>query len=363
MEFIDLKTQQLPLRKDIEERLKKVLNHGKYIMGPEVKELETRLATYVGTPHCIGVSSGTDALLLALLALDIQPGDEVITPPFSFVAAAEMISLINAVPVFVDIKEDSYNLDPNKLTKKITKKTKAILSVDLYGQCADYETINKAAAEHNIPVIEDAAQSFGATQNGKKSGGLTHIGSTSFFPSKPLGCYGDGGACFTGDQELANKMEKIRVHGQEGRYNHTWVGINGRLDTLQAAVLLSKLDIFDDEVKKRSEIGAIYSRELKDYVIVPQITPGNTHIYAQYSIQVPDRSSFIQNLKKMNIPTAVHYPSPLHLQRAFAYLGNKKGDYPVSERVAEKIVSLPMHPYLSAEDQNAVINAVKKALS
>jgi len=269
MDFIDLKTQQQRIKTSIDANMATVLAHGRYIMGPEVGELEERLADYVGVDHAIGVASGTDALLIAMMALGVGHGDEVITTPFSFIATAETIVLLGAKPVFVDIDPKTYNIDPNLIEDAITKRTKAIMPVSLYGQCADYDAINAIAVNHDIPVIEDGCQSFGATYKGKRSCALTTIGGTSFFPSKPLGCYGDGGACFTNDDELAKAMREIRVHGQDRRYHHSHIGINGRLDTLQAAILLAKMEIFEDEVLARERIGARYSKLLGDSVVTP----------------------------------------------------------------------------------------------
>ena len=363
MEFIDLKTQYERIRPQMDERIRRVLEHGKYIMGPEVAELEERLAAYVGVKHCIGVASGTDALLIAMMALGIGPGDEVVTTPFTFIATGEMIALIGAKPVFVDIDPRTYNLDPALIEVAITPRTRAILPVSLYGQCADMDAINEVAARHGLPVIEDAAQSFGATYKGRKSCGLSTIGCTSFFPSKPLGCYGDGGACFTDDDALAKAMRQIRLHGQDRRYHHPVIGVNGRLDTLQAAVLLAKLEVFEDEVEARGRIGARYTELLRGHVTTPYLAPQSTSVYAQYTVQVNDRPTFEARLKSQGIPTAVHYPTPLHLQPAFAHLGILPGSLTVSETAAGRVVSLPMHPYLSSQTQEAIVAAVIPAAS
>ena len=336
-----------------------VLEHGKYIMGPEVKELEEKLAAYVGVKHCISVANGTDALMIAMMAIGIEPGDEVITTPFTFIATAETAAFLGAKPVFVDIDEKTYNLDPEKLEAAITAKTKAIVPVSLYGQCADFEAINAIAAKYNIPVIEDGAQSFGATYKGRRSCGLSTIGCTSFFPTKPLGCYGDGGACFTNDDSLAEKMRQYRVHGQDRRYHHPRVGVNARLDTLQAAVLLAKLEIFDEEVQKRAEIGERYSEKLRTAnLITPYIAPGNTSVYAQYTVQVENRAALQGKLKEKGIPTAVHYPIPLNLQPVFAGLNQPEGSCPISEKIAKKVMSLPMSAWLTDADMNKVINTL-----
>ncbi|TLS69028.1 DegT/DnrJ/EryC1/StrS family aminotransferase [Mariprofundus erugo] len=355
MEFIDLKSQQQRIKPQIDAAIARVLEHGAYIMGPEVAELEQRLAAYTGASHAIGVASGTDALLIALMALGVGDGDEVITTPFSFIATAETIVLLGAKPVFVDIDPKSYNLDPELLEAAITSKTKAIMPVSLYGQCADYDAINAIADKHGLPVIEDACQSFGATYKGRKSCNLTTIGCTSFFPSKPLGCYGDGGACFTNDADLAKIMREIRVHGQDRRYHHPRIGVNGRLDTLQAAILLAKMDIFEDEVAARERIGARYSQLLSDYAVTPAIAAHNTSVYAQYTVLVENRDQVQAGLKEAGVPTAVHYPIPLNRQPALACAER----FEHSEYAAERVMSLPMHPYLTDQELQMVAEAVK----
>ncbi len=362
IQFIDLKAQYQHLKADIDARIHAVLDHGQYIMGPEVKEVEQQLAAYTGVKHAIGVCDGTKALLIALMALGVGRGDEVITTPFTFIATGEMIALLGATPVFVDIDPISYNLDPALLEAAITPRTRAIMPVSLYGQCADFSAINAIAEKHGIAVIEDGAQSFGASQHGKKSGNLSTIGCTSFFPSKPLGCYGDGGACFTNDDELAKKMREIRVHGQDRRYHHPVIGLNGRLDTIQAAVLLAKLPSFADEVAARERIGARYSALLQDVARVPVIGAGNTHVYAQYTIEVDNREAVQKALQELGVPTAVHYPIPLHLQPAFAHLGQGEGSFPLAEAAGKRVMSLPMHPFLDEATQDAIVAAVKKAL-
>lgn len=371
--FIDLNRQQQRILPDIQNRIAAVLKHGQYILGPEVGELEKKLAEYAGAKHCIAVSSGTDALLIALMALGIGPGDEVITTPFTFIATGEVISLVGATPVFVDIDPKTYNLDPVLTEAAITGKTRAIMPVSLYGQCADFDTINALADKVNssrsessrIYVIEDACQSFGATYKGRKSCALSDIGCTSFFPSKPLGCYGDGGACFTSDDALAAKMRQVMNHGQDRRYHHPMIGINGRLDTIQATILLAKLFIFQEEVELRAAIGARYSVKFKELcgskVVTPHIESYNTSVYAQYTIQVDDRDSLQQKLQAEGVPTAVHYPVPLNLQPAFASVNKPEGSFPVSEAVAKKVMSLPMHPYLSDSDMERIVAAVAKA--
>jgi UDP-2-acetamido-2-deoxy-ribo-hexuluronate aminotransferase len=360
MQFIDLKTQYLRVQNKIHERMNTVLQHSQFIMGPEVAELEIKLAEYVGVKNCITVANGTDAMQVAMMALDIKPGDEVITSTFTFIANAEMIALLGAKPVFVDIDPKTYNLDPQKIEAAITAKTKLILPVSLYGQCADMDTINHIAKKHNLVVIEDAAQSFGATYKGRKSCQLSDIACTSFFPSKPLGCYGDGGAIFTDHDELAEKMRQIRVHGQESRYYHTYIGVNSRLDTLQAAILLEKLHIFPEEVVDRHQVGHYYSKALGSLVTTPHIEPYNTSVYAQYTIEVDRRDELQQKLQQAGIPTAIHYPMPIHRQPAFAYLNLPEGSFPIAETAAKRVISLPMHPYLKAEEIQKIVDIVAK---
>lgn len=358
MQFIDLKTQYKRLQESINQRMQKVLDHGQYIMGPEVAELEERLAQYVGVKHCIGVANGTDALMIAMMALGIKPGDEVITTPFTFIANGEMIRLLGAKPAFVDIDPKTYNIDVSQIEKAINPRTKAIMPVSLYGQCSEMDTINEIAKKHHLAVIEDAAQSFGATYKGKKSCNLSLVSTTSFFPSKPFGCYGDGGACFTNDDQLATDMRQIRVHGQDKRYHHRILGMNSRLDTLQAAILLAKFEIFPEEVLDRERIGERYSQMLAKHVAVPYIEPHNTSVYAQYTVQVDNREKMQEHLKNNNIPTAVHYPIPLHLQMVFADLGFKEGSFPVAEKMAKRVMSLPMDPYLSEASMTKVCEAI-----
>ena len=359
MQFIDLQAQYRHIEDAISQRIQTVLDHSRYIMGPEVTELEQQLAQYVGAEHAIAVASGTDGLLIAMMALDIGQDDEVITTPFTFIATGEMIQLLGAKPVFVDIDPRTYNLDPAQIEQAITTKTKAIMPVSLYGQCADFDAINAVAERHQLPVIEDAAQSFGATYKGRHSCNLSTLSVTSFFPSKPLGCYGDGGACFTNDDQLAEAMRVIRSHGQTRRYYHTRVGVNGRLDTLQAAVLLAKLTVFDDEVAARARIGDRYNELLADAVTTPYIEPHNTSVYAQYTIEVDQRDRVQATFKAHQIPTAVHYPIPLHQQPAFADLGDHPEDFPVAEAVSKRVVSLPMHPYLQEEDMLAITSLLR----
>ena len=321
MDFIDLKTQYQRLKADIDAGIARVLAHGQYILGPEVAELEEKLAAYTSAKHCITVANGTDALQIAQMALGIGPGDEVITPGFTYIATAETVVLLGAKPVYVDIDPRTCNLDPAQLEAAITPRTKAIIPVSLYGQCADYDTINAIAAKHRIPVIEDAAQSFGATYKGRKSCNLTTIACTSFFPSKPLGCYGDGGAIFTNDDELATVMRQIARHGQDRRYHHIRVGVNSRLDTLQAAILLPKLEVLNTEMQARQRVADEYARLLTQAGITPpHVDTHNTSAWAQYTVQVPNRQQLQDKLKAQDIPTAVHYPIPLNLQPAVADL-------------------------------------------
>jgi len=366
MEFIDLKTQYRQLKPEIDRRIQAVLDHGAYIMGPEVAECEAALAAYTGSRHCITVASGTDALLIAMMALGVKAGDEIITTPFTFIATGEMIALLGAKPVFVDIEPRTYNLDPAQVEAAITPRTKAIMPVSLYGQCADYDAINAIAAKHGLPVIEDAAQSFGATYKGRRSCALTTIGCTSFFPSKPLGCYGDGGACFTDDDALAKLMREIRVHGQDRRYHHPVIGVNGRMDTLQCAVLLAKMPTFPQEVAARGEIGARYTallRDASDRIVTPYIESYNSSVYAQYTVQVDDREAVQKKLRDAGIPTAVHYPTPLHLQPAFAHLRLGRGAFPVAEAAGARVMSLPMHPFLEQASQARVVAVLASALA
>ena len=363
MQFIDLKAQYQRYQVAIDARMRAVFEHGHYIMGPEIAEVEQALAGYVGVKHCLTVASGTDSLEIALRALDIGPGDEVITVPFTWISSAEVIGLVGAKPVFVDIEPATYNLDVNLLEAAITPRTKAIMPVSLFGQMPDYDRINAIAGKHGIPVIEDGAQSFGATQRGRRSCGVTLIGSTSFFPAKPLGCYGDGGALFANDDALTEKMRAIRTHGGVKRNHHPFLGMNGRFDTLQAAVLLAKLPHFDGEVQARARIGNRYNEQLGDCCLVPEIPPGNTHVYAQYTIRVPDRDKLGEKLKAEGIPTAVYYPKCLHEQPVFAPLGYQWGDFPEAEKASRSVISLPMHPFLGEADQDRVIAAVKRSLA
>lgn len=362
MEFIDLKAQYQQLQADIDKRIQDVCKHGQFIMGPEVYALEERLADYIGAKHCISVANGTDAILIAMMALGVGPGDEVITTPFSFFATAETILLLGAKPVFIDIEPNTFNLDPSLIEQAITPKTKLILPVNLFGQCADFDPISAIANRGGLHVVEDAAQSFGATYKNRFSGALSTIGCTSFFPSKPLGCYGDGGACFTNDDKLAAAIRRIRNHGQESRYHHVTLGINSRLATLQAAVLLAKMDVFPEELKLRSKIASRYNALLPEHVTAPYVEPHNFSVYAQYTIQVENREYVRNYLQKQHIPTAIHYPVPLHKQPILNSVPASKKGLPISEQAAEKVLSLPFHPYLKESDIENIVAAIKQAI-
>ena len=357
MQFIDLAAQQARIKDKIDANIQKVLAHGKYILGPEVTDLEEKLAAYTGAKYCITCGNGTDALQIAQMALGIGPGDEVITPGFTYIATAETVALLGAKPVYVDICPKTYNLDPVKLEAAITRRTKAIIPVSLYGQCADFDAINFIAKKHGIPVIEDAAQSLGATYKGTKSGNLSTVACISFFPSKPLGCYGDGGAIFTNGDELALVMRQIARHGQERRYHHVRVGVNSRLDTLQAAILLPKLEILKEEMGLRQQAAERYDHLLQQAGIIttPVVEEHNTSAWAQYTIQVDNREQVQAKLKEAGIPTAVHYPVPLNKQPAVA---DSTAELPIGDAVAKKVMSLPMHPYLSEKEQNKVVKAL-----
>lgn len=373
IEFIDLKTQQDQLRPQLERNIHRVLHHGKYIMGPEIAELEEKLAIYVGVKHCVTVASGTDSLEIALRALGIGPGDEVITVPFTWISSAEVIAQVGARPVFVDIEPVTFNMNPDILEAAITPQTKAIMPVSLFGQMADYRRINEIAVRRgNIPVIEDGAQSFGATQHGRRSCGVTTIGSTSFFPAKPFGCYGDGGALFTSDDILADTMRAIRTHGGLKRHHHTHIGMNGRLDTMQAAILLAKLERFDWEVEQRQQLGDRYTKLLTSafstglstlstqhsVLSPPRIAQGNTSVYAQYTIRCQNREVLAARLKEHGIPNSVYYPKCLHEQPVFAFCGYRWGDFPEAEKASREALSLPMHPDLRQNDQKRIVDAL-----
>lgn len=356
IDFIDLKAQRARIKDKIDDRIQQALKHGKFILGPEVAEFEERLVAYTGSAYCITVANGTDALQIAQMALGIGPGDEVITPGFSYIATAETVALLGAKPIFVDVDARTYNLDPDLLERAITPRTRAIIPVSLYGQCADFDAINAIASKHNIPVIEDGAQSFGATYKGRKSCNLTTLACTSFFPSKPLGCYGDGGAVFTEDEALAKTVRQIARHGQDRRYHHIRVGVNSRLDTIQAAILLAKLEILDDEVEQRQRVAQRYDRLFHEARIgvTPYIEPYNVSVYAQYTIRTEDRDGMRAKLEEAGIPTAVHYPIPLNKQPAVA---DETAYLPVGDEVAQQVISLPMHPYLADCDQKKIVSA------
>jgi len=383
MQFIDLKSQYALLKEKIDANIHSVLDHGQYVMGPEVTELEGKLAEFVGTKHCISCSSGTDALVMALMSYDIKAGDVVITTPFTFIATAEAIKFVGATPLFVDIEEDTFNISPELLAETLDaiangsdkkhrhlcddiKQIKAIITVDLFGLPANHEAINAIAKKYAITVIEDAAQGFGGEHNGKKSGGLADIGCTSFFPAKPLGCYGDGGAIFTNNDDIAEKLKSIRVHGQgTDKYQNVRLGLTGRLDSIQAAVLLPKLEIFDHEIKARQNVAQAYTENLegaKD--ITTPYTPDNMiSAWAQYTLKAKDeahRSQILEKLKENNIPAAVYYPIPLHNQVVFSDLNYKADDFEVSSRLANQVFSLPMHPYLEIDDVVSICNQVKE---
>jgi UDP-2-acetamido-2-deoxy-ribo-hexuluronate aminotransferase len=359
-QFVDLKAQYAALRDKVDARIRKVLEHGQFIMGPEVDELEQTLALRTGAAHCITCASGTEALLIALMALDIGPGDEVITTPFTFVSTAEMIALLGARPIFVDIEADTCNIDANRIEDAISERTKAIMPVSLYGQPADMDAINVIAADHGLSVIEDAAQSFGAEYKGRQSCNLSTVGCTSFFPSKPLGCYGDGGAVFTSDDDLATKMREVRTHGQKRRYYHTRIGVGGRMDTIQCAVVLAKLERFDWEIRQRAAAGRRYDELLESSgakVRTLAVRPDRTSVYAQYTVLSDDRDNLQGRLKARGVPTAVHYPLPLHHQPAYRrYSANMQ--YQVSEQAARQVISLPMHADLDPELQRRIVEIV-----
>jgi len=360
MKFVDLQSQFAAYEPEIRREMEDVLRGALFIMGPKGSELEKKLADYVGAKHAIGCSSGTDALVLALMAYGVKAGDEIVTTPFTFVATAEAVMLVGAKPVFVDIDPVTYNIRTDRIEEAVTRNTRGIIAVGLYGQCPEMEAILSIAREFGLFVIEDGAQSFGAERNGRRSCGWPHVGTTSFFPSKPLGCYGDGGMVFTSDDGVADRVRGLGNHGQWERYRHRAIGINGRLDDLQAAVLLGKFPRFPDEVTARAAMGERYSKRLGDVVGVPAVAPGNTHVFAQYTIRTPGRDDLVAHLRENGIPTAVHYPIPLHQQEAFRGLGHGKGDFPESEAAASEVVSLPMSAFLSEADQDEVIRQVRR---
>lgn len=369
MQFIDLNFQYNLIKKDVLRSIEKVLDHGKYIMGPEVGELEEILSQYVETKNCISCSSGTDALLMSLMALGVGPGDAVFTTPFTFVATAEVINLVGATPVFVDIDRQTYNIDPSKLEFEVRKVAedgelmpKAIIPVDLFGLPADYNLIKTIANKFNLFIVEDAAQGFGGSIDGKKACSFGDVATTSFFPAKPLGGYGDAGAIFTNDDSLSERLKSIRVHGRgQNKYDNIRIGLNGRLDTIQAAILLHKFKLFPDELKKRQSIALKYSEKLENYFSIPFIPNGYKSAWAQYSVlgvSSKHRSECQQKLIDKGIPSAVYYPIPLHLQTAYSYLNYKRGDFPVCEGISNKIFSLPMHPYLSSDQIDTIVDVL-----
>jgi dTDP-4-amino-4,6-dideoxygalactose transaminase len=368
--FIDLQAQRQRIKSEIDEAIQRVLEHGRFIMGPEVGELEEKLAAYVGVPHAITCSSGTDALLLPLMALEVGPGDAVFVPAFGFVAPAEVVCLLGATPVMVDVLPDTFNMDPDSLSaavdgaKEKDLRPKAVIAIDLYGLPAEYDRLNAIVEAHGLTMIEDAAQSFGATLHGRKAGSLATVASTSFFPAKPLGCYGDGGAIFTQDAELAERIRLVRIHGQgSGKYNHVAVGLNGRLDTMQAAILIQKLAIFDDEIRLRQLVSDRYAEGLSAVAEVPVIPSEATSVWAQYTLKVRNRDRVVEILNSRGIPTAVHYPKTVSSQPAYKSFPVAPGGISVSEGLPGQVVSLPMHPYLEANEQDWIIDNIVEAVS
>ncbi|NQT64070.1 MAG: DegT/DnrJ/EryC1/StrS family aminotransferase [Candidatus Marinimicrobia bacterium] len=369
MQFIDLAKQQSLIKANLDKRIQDVLAHGKYIMGPEIKEMEAQLAEYVGVKHCVSCSSGTDALLMPLMAWDVGPGDAVFTTPFTFIATAEVIQLLGATPIFVDIDPKTYNISPelldvaiNQVFEKGELNPKVIIPVDLFGLPADYAAIELISKKYDIKILEDAAQGFGGQIDDRKAGSFGDAASTSFFPAKPLGCYGDGGAIFTDDDELYEKLVSVRVHGKGGdKYDNIRIGLNGRMDTLQAAIVLEKFTLFPNEVKLRNEVAAKYNELLSDRVVIPEVENGYTSVWAQYSIlakDADDRANLQSKLKEAGIPSAVYYPKPLHQQTAFNHLDYQDGDFPVSEEMSQRIFSLPMHPYLEVSDIETICGVI-----
>jgi len=360
IDFAKLQYQYQLYKEEIDQAIHSVLDKSSYIMGEEIVQLEESLQKFTGSKYAITCSSGTDALLLAMMALDIKPGDEIITTPFTFIATSETIAFLGAVPVFVDIDEKTYNINSHLIEEKITERTKVVIPVSLYGQPADMEKIQDIANKHNLKVIIDGAQSFGSTYNGVTDSNLGDISTTSFFPAKPLGCFGDGGAVFTNNEELANKIKQLRVHGQNKRYHHKYIGMCGRLDTIQAAVLNVKLKYYEKVLKMRQEVANKYTNALKDKdLILPFLDISATSAWAQYSVRVRNRDALQAKLKEQGIPTAVHYPRSLHLQECFAYLEYKKGNFPISEKVTSEIMSLPMNPYLDDEEIKYISENIK----
>jgi UDP-2-acetamido-2-deoxy-ribo-hexuluronate aminotransferase len=363
IDFANLQLQYQTYKNKIDENIQEVLNKSNYILGEEVDILEKELQSFTGAKYAIACSSGTDALLLAMMAMDIQPDDEIITTPFTWISTAEMMALIKAKPVFVDIERDTYNIDANLIEAAITKKTKAIMPVSLYGQPADMDAIQAIANKYNLKVIIDGAQSFGSTYNNKTDSNLGDISTTSFFPSKPLGCYGDGGAVFTNNEEYANKIKLLRVHGQNKRYHHKYIGIGGRLDTMQAAILLAKLPYFKKELKDRQKVADHYTSGLSQILQTPVIKTDRSSAWAQYTLRVKNRDTLQLKLNKNGIPTSVFYPIPLHLQECFRYLNYKQNDFPISEKASKEVVSIPMNSFLTNEQINFIVSSIKLANS
>ena len=361
MQFIDLQQQYRLYKQEIAEEINKVLDSSRYILGPAVTELESSLASYLGVKQAIGCSSGTDALLLALLAMELKPGEEVIVPDFTFFATAEMVSLLGGVPVFADILPDTLNLDPRQVEARITKRTRGVIAVSLYGQCADFQELAAITRSRKLFLIEDAAQSFGATYQGRKSGALCELATTSFYPAKPLGAYGDAGALFTDDNALAERLRVLANHGQPATYRHRLVGINGRLDSLQAAILKVKLRHFPEELERRQQVADWYNEELAGMVATPQVKTGNHSSWAQYTVRSPQRPRLIEQLKQRGIPTAIHYPTPLHRQEVYARMNIRDESLPESVKASQEVFSLPMHPYLTREEVKAVATAIREA--
>lgn len=369
MQFIDLKAQYNRLKADIDQRVLNVLNHGAYVFGPEIAEMEKKLADHAGVKHCLSCASGTDALLIPLMAWGVKPGDAVFVPSFTFISTAEVVSLLGATPIFVEVEEHTFNIDVKHLEVMINRVLaegklipKVIVPVDLFGLTADYSAIEKVAEKYNLLIMEDSAQGFGGKINGKVAGSFGHVSATSFYPAKPLGCYGDGGAIFTNDDELADVMKSIRVHGMSSdRYNNVRIGINGRMDTIQAAVVLGKLEVFVDELDKRNDVANKYKAGITKNVKTPTVPEGYYSSWAQYSVLAESsemRAKLQDYLKSKNIPSVIYYPIPLHLQTAYAYLGGKRGDLPVTESIADRVFSLPMHPYMTDAEINEVIDAI-----
>ena len=363
IDFANLQLQYQKYKTEIDEKIHSILKKSNYILGEEVQELEKNLENFTGAKYSIACSSGTDALLLAMLAMDIQPGDEIITTPFTWVSNAETIALLKAKPVFVDIEPDTFNIDANLIEAAITKNTKAIMPVSLFGQPADIDHIQIIANKHNLKVIIDGAQSFGSTYKNKTDSSLGDISITSFFPSKPLGCYGDGGALFTNDDYYAEKLKMLRVHGQNKRNHHKYIGMGGRMDTIQAAILLAKLRYFPQELKDRQIVADHYTIGLSDILQTPIIKPNKSSVWAQYTVRVNNRDSIQNELKKKNIPTSIFYPVSLHLQECFKYLNYKKGDFPTSEKACSEVISLPMNSFLTYDQINYVISEIKEHTS